>query len=93
MSETEAENAETWPQRPVLAWLQNVGEVFILLGSTLRELPSGARKIGLVVTQMEAVGVGSMPLTVVLRPSTDARSRPPRHKGSFGPRRRHPAAR
>ena len=80
MSETEGETAVEavveaaveWPRRSVLTWLQNVGEVFILLGSTLHELPSGARKIGLVVTQMEAIGVGSMPLTVIVALFTGA---------------------
>ena len=72
MSETEAGTAADWPQRFLLARLQNAGEVFILLGSILRELPSGVRKIGLVVTQMEAIGLGSMPLTVFVALFTGA---------------------
>jgi len=61
-----------WPQRVVLGWLQDAGEVFILLGSVLRELPAGARKIGLLVDQMAHIGVGSMPLTVIVALFTGA---------------------
>jgi phospholipid/cholesterol/gamma-HCH transport system permease protein len=61
-----------WPQRVVLGWLQDAGEVFILLGSVLRELPAGARKIGLLIQQMAHIGVGSMPLTVIVALFTGA---------------------
>ena len=61
-----------WPQRVVLGWLQDAGEVFILLGSVLRELPAGARKLNLLIQQMAHIGVGSMPLTVIVALFTGA---------------------
>ncbi len=72
MSETDAEAATPWPQRFLLARLQNAGEVFILLGSVLRELPAGVRQFPLVVNQMAAIGVGSMPLAVIVALFTGA---------------------
>ncbi len=71
-AETAAETAATWPQRFLLARLQNAGEVFLLLGSVLREFPAGARKTSLVVSQMAAIGLGSMPLTVIVALFTGA---------------------
>lgn len=65
-TDTEVESAATWPQRFILARLQNAGEVFILLGDVIRELPAGARKVALVVNQMAAIGIGSMPLTIIV---------------------------
>ena len=56
----------------LLEQLQNAGEVFILLGQILREFSAGLRKFGLVVTQMQAIGLGSMPLTVIVALFTGA---------------------
>ena len=72
MSETGAEAAAAWPQRFLLARLQNAGEVFILLGSILRELPAGMQKLPLVVNQMAAIGIGSMPLAIIVALFTGA---------------------
>ncbi len=72
MADTEVETAATWPQRFLLGRLQNAGEVFILLGEILRDLPGGLRRIGLTVTQMQAIGLGSMPLTVIVALFTGA---------------------
>jgi phospholipid/cholesterol/gamma-HCH transport system permease protein len=72
VSETDAEVVASWPERFLLARLQNAGEVFILLGSVLRELPSGIRQLPLVVNQMAAIGIGSMPLAVIVALFTGA---------------------
>ena len=72
MADTEVETAASWPQRFLLERLQNAGEVFILLGQILREFTAGLRKFGLVVTQMQAIGLGSMPLTVIVALFTGA---------------------
>lgn len=72
MSNHEVESAARWPQRFLLERLENAGEVFILLGHVLRELPAGARKTGLVVTQMADIGLGSLPLTVIVALFTGA---------------------
>ncbi|HEX7077327.1 MAG TPA: ABC transporter permease [Candidatus Eisenbacteria bacterium] len=73
MSETPAETGvATWPQRTILGIFQDAGEVFILLGSVLREIPAGSRKIGLLIQQMAHIGVGSMPLTVIVALFTGA---------------------
>ena len=72
MSETATESDALWPRRVLLSWLQDVGEIFILLGDVLRETPAGARKVGLLVAQMSHIGVGSMPLTVIVALFTGA---------------------
>ena len=72
MSETTTESEAIWPSRFILSWLQDVGEIFILLGDVLREMPAGARKVGLLVAQMSHIGVGSMPLTVIVALFTGA---------------------
>jgi phospholipid/cholesterol/gamma-HCH transport system permease protein len=64
--------AETWPARTILTTLQDTGEVFILSGHVLRELPAGIQKFGLVVTQMAAIGIGSIPLTLIVALFTGA---------------------
>jgi phospholipid/cholesterol/gamma-HCH transport system permease protein len=63
---------ETWPFRGLFTALQDTGEVFILLGRVFRELPAGLRKIGLVVEQMAAIGIGSIPLTLIVALFTGA---------------------
>ena len=68
----EDELPSTGPQGWIVGRLENVGEVFLLLGATLRELPSGLRKIGLVMIQMQMIGLGSMPLTVIVALFTGA---------------------
>jgi len=70
--ESAVEVAASWPKRFILARLQNAGEVFILIGDTLREIPAGIQKIGLVATQMSAIGLGSMPLTIIVALFTGA---------------------
>jgi phospholipid/cholesterol/gamma-HCH transport system permease protein len=72
VSETATESDALWPRRVLLSWLQDVGEIFILLGDVVRETPAGARKIGLLVAQMSHIGVGSMPLTVIVALFTGA---------------------
>jgi len=72
VADTEVESPASWPQRFILARLENAGEVFILLGHVIRELPAGARKLPLVVNQMAAIGVGSMPLTIIVAIFTGA---------------------
>ncbi|HEX3112760.1 MAG TPA: ABC transporter permease [Candidatus Eisenbacteria bacterium] len=64
--------AAPWPQRFLFARLQNAGEIFLLVGSALREMPSGVRKTGLVFEQMASIGLGSMPLTVIVALFTGA---------------------
>jgi phospholipid/cholesterol/gamma-HCH transport system permease protein len=64
--------ADRWPARTILGALQDTGELFILTGEVLRELPAGLRKIGLVVTQMASIGNGSIPLTLIVALFTGA---------------------
>jgi len=73
VNETGAEQlAERSPFRFILNGLRDTGEVLILLGDVLRELPHGLRKLPLVVQQMVAIGLGSMPLTVIVALFTGA---------------------
>jgi phospholipid/cholesterol/gamma-HCH transport system permease protein len=62
----------TWAERLVLGWLGDVGEVFILFGDVVRGIPDGIRRIGLLIAQMAHIGVGSMPLTVIVALFTGA---------------------
>jgi len=62
----------TWPARAILAALQDTGEVFLLASQVLREIPAGVRKVGLVVEQMAAIGIGSIPLTLIVALFTGA---------------------
>ncbi len=64
--------SETWPARTILTALQDTGEVFLLLGQVFRELPFGLRKFGLIVTQMASIGIGSIPLTLIVALFTGA---------------------
>jgi phospholipid/cholesterol/gamma-HCH transport system permease protein len=70
-SASEAERS-TWPERFFLGWLGDVGEVFILLGDVLRGIPSAFGRPGLLIAQMAHIGVGSMPLAVVVALFTGA---------------------
>lgn len=63
---------ESYPIRLVLQGLQDAGEVIILLGDVLRELPRGLRKLPLITQQMVAIGIGSMPLTLIVALFTGA---------------------
>ena len=72
MNETATETDALWPRRVLLSWLQDVGEIFILLGDVVREIPAGARKVNLLVAQMSHIGIGSMPLTVIVALFTGA---------------------
>ncbi|HMI31154.1 MAG TPA: ABC transporter permease, partial [Candidatus Limnocylindrales bacterium] len=73
MNETGVERlAQRAPLRYLLNGLRDTGEVVILLGEVVRELPQGLRKVPLVVQQMVAIGLGSMPLTVVVALFTGA---------------------
>jgi phospholipid/cholesterol/gamma-HCH transport system permease protein len=60
------------PFRFVLNGLRDTGEVLLLLGDVIRELPQGLAKVPLVVQQMVAIGLGSMPLTVIVALFTGA---------------------
>jgi len=72
VNETATESDALWPRRVLLSWLQDVGEIFILLGDVVREMPAGARKVALLVAQMSHIGIGSMPLTVIVALFTGA---------------------
>src|SRR5213593_3998698 len=73
VNETGAEQlAERPPLRFLLNGLRDTGEVLILLGDVLRELPQGITKFPLLVQQMVAIGLGSMPLTVIVALFTGA---------------------
>jgi len=67
----EAQEA-TWPERFVTSWLADAGEVFMLLGGVLRGIPAGLSRPGLLIAQMAHIGVGSMPLTVIVALFTGA---------------------
>jgi len=58
--------------RFVLARIEDAGEIFMLIGSVLRELPAGMRNLGLTIVQMASIGLGSMPLTVIVALFTGA---------------------
>jgi phospholipid/cholesterol/gamma-HCH transport system permease protein len=62
----------TWPERFFLGWLGDVGEVFILIGDVIRGIPAALSRPGLLMTQMAHIGVGSMPLTVIVALFTGA---------------------
>jgi phospholipid/cholesterol/gamma-HCH transport system permease protein len=64
--------ADRMPFRLILNGLRDTGEVIFLLGDVLRELPQGLRKVPLVVQQMVAIGIGSMPLTIIVALFTGA---------------------
>lgn len=53
-------------------WLADVGEVFILVGNVFRSIPAGLGRPSLVIAQMAHIGVGSMPLTVIVALFTGA---------------------
>ena len=73
MSETGVERlADRVPFRPILNGLRDTGEVLLLIGDVFRELPQGIRKLPLIVQQMMAIGIGSMPLTLIVALFTGA---------------------
>ncbi len=73
MSDSASETERpTWPERFLLGWLADVGEVFLLLGDTLRGIPAALARPKLVIAQMAHIGVGSMPLTVIVALFTGA---------------------
>jgi phospholipid/cholesterol/gamma-HCH transport system permease protein len=73
LSEPGAEAPEgTWPGRVVTGWLGDVGEVFLLLGKVFRDMPAVLARPGLLIDQMAHIGVGSMPLTVIVALFTGA---------------------
>ncbi|HYQ96615.1 MAG TPA: ABC transporter permease [Candidatus Eisenbacteria bacterium] len=73
MNETDVEPlADRGPFRFILNGLRDTGEVIFLLGDVIRELPRGLGKVPLVVQQMVAIGIGSMPLTVIVALFTGA---------------------
>src|SRR5438132_5875738 len=59
-------------RRRVFDWVAGVGRVTLLLGDVGRYLTPGLRSFGLVVRQMDAIGVGSLWLVVVVRVFTGA---------------------
>jgi phospholipid/cholesterol/gamma-HCH transport system permease protein len=56
----------------VLRFLEDTGRVSMLLGQTLSGLPASGRYAGEIVKQMSAVGVGSLPLVVLVAMFTGA---------------------
>ena len=73
MNETGVEGlADRVPFRPILNGLRDAGEVLLLIGDVFRELPQGIRKLPLIVQQMVAIGIGSMPLTLIVALFTGA---------------------
>ena len=58
--------------RRVFDWVAGVGRVTLLLGEIGRFLAPGLRSFGLVVRQMDAIGVGSLWLVVVVSVFTGA---------------------
>ena len=73
MNESAAERlADRSPVRFLLNGLRDTGEVLLLIGDVFRELPFGIAKLPLVVQQMVAIGLGSMPLTVIVALFTGA---------------------
>src|SRR5512138_614543 len=62
----------TWPERVAMGWLGDVGEVFILTGKVHRQIPAALARPGLIIDQMAHIGVGSMPLTVIVALFTGA---------------------
>jgi phospholipid/cholesterol/gamma-HCH transport system permease protein len=56
----------------VLRFLEDTGRVSVLLGQTLAGLPSCGRYAGEIVRQMSAVGVGSLPLVILVAIFTGA---------------------
>jgi phospholipid/cholesterol/gamma-HCH transport system permease protein len=73
VSESESGTDEpVWAERFFLGWLGDVGEVFLLLGQVIRGIPAALGRPGLIVTQMAHIGVGSMPLTVIVALFTGA---------------------
>ncbi|HYJ32229.1 MAG TPA: ABC transporter permease [Candidatus Binatia bacterium] len=62
----------TWPERVAMGWLGDVGEVFILVGKVHRQIPAALMRPGLIIDQMAHIGVGSMPLTVIVALFTGA---------------------
>ena len=73
MTEPISEPSEgNWAERVVTAWLADVGEVFLLFGNVLRQIPAGLQRPGLLIDQMAHIGVGSMPLTVIVALFTGA---------------------
>jgi len=59
-----------WQQ--VLDWIAQVGRVTMMMGETFRALPRGLRSFGLVVQQMNAIGVNSMWLVAIVSVFTGA---------------------
>src|SRR2546426_2142149 len=59
-------------RRRVFDWVAGVGRVTLLLGDVGRYLTPGLRSFGLVVRQMDAIGVGSLWLVVVVSVFTGA---------------------
>jgi len=73
VNETSVEQlADRTPFRWILNGLRDAGEVLMLLGDVLRELPGGLRKFPLLVQQMMGIGIGSMPLTLIVALFTGA---------------------
>jgi phospholipid/cholesterol/gamma-HCH transport system permease protein len=74
VNETGAEPLDDQPSpfRFVMNGLRDTGEVLLLMGDVVRELPQGLAKVPLVVQQMVAIGLGSMPLTVIVALFTGA---------------------
>src|SRR2546426_11591746 len=59
-------------RRRVFDWVAGVGRVTLLLGDVGRFLTPGLRSFGLVVRQMDAIGVGSLWLVAVVSVFTGA---------------------
>jgi phospholipid/cholesterol/gamma-HCH transport system permease protein len=64
--------ARRLPHAILLRWLEGVGQVFLLFGEILAEIPAALRKPALLFQQMVAIGVDSMPLAVIVALFTGA---------------------
>ena len=64
--------ADTWPLRWILNALADTGEVVLLVVQIFKQLPYGIRKVGLIVEQMASIGIGSIPLTLIVALFTGA---------------------
>jgi len=64
--------ASRWPYRVLLKTLQDAGEVIILMGEVIRGIPAGFKRYPLTIQQMLMIGVGSMPLAMIVALFTGA---------------------
>jgi len=68
----DAAEQSSWAERVAVGWLADVGEVILLMGNIIKGIPAGVARAGLLVDQMAHIGVGSMPLSVIVALFTGA---------------------